>query len=420
MKKITEKKPGKIKSALLNFLGVPIDLFNTAFWSEMGGDKVAGQQVNETTSLKLSAVWACVRLISETISTLPLQIYERLPDGRRVAAGHALYDIVHTSPNADSTAAVFWEAMIVAMMFQGNGIAEKQYIGPKLVGLKFLDPRRLTINRDTAGNRLFTYTKKDGTSRDIPESRLFRVPGFTLDGDWGVSAIWYGANVIGSGLASQNAANSTFEKGMAPTIAFTVPGKVNPAQRDEFREMIRTKTGALQSGEPVILEQNMTAAPLGINPKDAQLLESRKFSVEEICRWFRVPPWMVGHSMGTSNWGTGIEQQMIGFLMFVIAPWLTRIEQHINKYLLSPSDQQKFYAEFNVEGLLRADSKSRAEYYGMMVDRGLMTRDEVRVKENFPPMGGNAAVLTVQSAMMPIDKLGENANEAQGPASGNA
>lgn len=420
MKKITDKKPGKLRAALLGWLGVPIDLFNTAFWSEVGGTKVAGQNVNSDTALRLSAVWSCVRLIAETISTLPLQIYERMPDGRRIAVGHPLYNIVHTSPNADSTAAVFWEAMLVSMLFQGNGIAEKQYVGNKLVGLKFLVPNRLAINKDTNGNRIFTYTKSDGTQRDIPESRLFRVPGFTLDGDWGVSAIYYGANVIASGLASQNAANATFEKGLAPTIAFTLAGKVNPAQRDEFREMVHTKTGALQAGEPVILENGMTAAPLGINPKDAQLLESRKFSVEEICRWFRVPPWMVGHSIGTSNWGTGIEQQMIGFLTFVIAPWLDRIEQHINKYLLSPQDQLKFYAEFNVEGLLRADSKSRAEYYGTMVDRGLMTRDEVRQKENLPPMGGNAAVLTVQGAMMPIDKLGETANETQRSTAGDA
>lgn len=420
MKKITDKKPGKIRSAVLGFLGVPIDLFNTAFWSEQAGTNVAGQQVNEATALRLSAVWACVRLIAETISTLPLQIYERLPDGRRMAVGHPLYSIVHTSPNSDSTAAVFWEAMVVAMMFQGNALAEKQYVGPKLVGLKFLVPSRLAITRGTNGNREYRYTNNDGTQREIPESRIFRIPGFTLDGDWGVSAIYYGANVIGSGLGAQNAANSTFEKGLAPTIAFTVPGKVNPAQRDEFREMIKTKTGALQSGDPVILEQNMTAAPLGINPKDAQLLESRKFSVEEICRWFRVPPWMVGHSVGTSNWGTGIEQQMIGFLTFVIAPWLERIEQHINKYLIAPGEQERYYAEFNVDALLRADSKTRVEYWGGMVDRGLMTRDEVRAKENLPPMGGNAAVLTVQSAMMPIDKLGETTNETQGPATGNA
>src|SRR5690606_24014241 len=126
--------------------------------------------------------------------------------------------------------------------------------------------------------------------------------------------------------------------------------------------------------------------------------------------WFRVPPWMVGHAGNASNWGTGIEQQMIGFLTFTLRPWLTRIEQAINKDLLSPADQLRFYAEFNIEGLLRADSAGRASYLSTLVNNGLMTRDEGRGKENLPPMGGNANVLTVQSAMIPIDQLGQTNN----------
>jgi HK97 family phage portal protein len=400
------KKPGRIKAAVLNWLGVPVGLTDDAFWSAFGAT-AAGQQVNERSILQLSAVWACARIIAETISTLPLGLFERVGEGRRSAAGHPIYTLIHSRPNADSTAAVFWEAMIVSMLLRGNGFAEKRVIGGRLVSLDFLSPGRLSVGKDSKGNRRYRYTERDGTQREIPASRIFRIPGFTIDGDWGVSVIEYGAQVFGSALASNNAANSTFEKGLAPTVAFTMQQVLKKEQREEFRKNLKTISGALNAGESPLLEGGMDAKTIGINPKDAQLLESRAFSVEEICRWFRVPPFMVGHSEKSTSWGTGIEQQMIGFLTFTLRPWLTRIEQAINKDLLSPVEQLRLYAEFSIEGLLRADSAGRAEYLSKMVNNGLMTRDEGRAKENLPLKGGNADVLTVQTALIPIDQLGQ-------------
>lgn len=160
----------------------------------------------------------------------------------------------------------------------------------------------------------------------------------------------------------------------------------------------------------------MEAGTIGINPADAQLLESRAFSVEEICRWFRVPPFMVGHSEKSTSWGTGIEQQMIGFLTFTLAPWLRRIEQAISKDLLSPAERLRYYPKFSVEGLLRADSAARAAFYSAMVNNGIYTRDEVRELEDREPMGGNAAVLTVQTALAPLDSLGQTTPEQQARA----
>lgn len=405
------KKLGRVRATLASWLGVPIDLMSDDFWKLFANSNVAGQVVSRTTVLQLSTVWACVRLIAETISTLPLQVFERTADGRRIATTHPLYSLIHSQPNLDSTSAVFWEAMITEMLMGGNGMAEMKMIGGRLVALYFLDPCRLTIDK-YQGKRRYRYRNDDGTQREIPESKIFRVPGFTLNGDWGVSSIFYGATVFGSALAAGNAANSTFEKGMMPTVAFSLPGKLNPAERDSFRDMVRRITGALNAGESPVLEQGMTAAALGIKPEEAQLLESRRFSVEDICRWFRVPPSMVGHGTAVSNWGTGIEQQMIGFLTFVIRPWLTRVEQCINLYLLPLADRPKFYAEFNVEGLLRADSKTRSEVNASDVNSGIRTRDEIRTQENLPPMGGNAGVLTVQMQVVPLDSTGEPTNEA--------
>ena len=400
------KKPGRVKAALLEWLGVPIDLMDSNFWKYFGNQNVAGQVVNQTTVLQLSAVWACVRLISETISTLPLHVYKRTADGREVARDHLVYGLIHSQPNLDSTSTVFWEAMLVSMLMGGNGFAEMKFIGTRLVALYYLDTTRLTIDK-YQGKRRYRYKNDDGTQREIAESKIFRVPGFTINGEWGVSSIAYGAQVTGSALAAANASNSTFEKGMMPTIAFSVPSKLNPGDRDDFRDMVRRISGALNAGEPPILENGMTASALGINPVDAQLLESRQFSVEEICRWYRVPPSMVGHGTAVSNWGTGIEQQMLGFLKFVLRPWLIRIEQYINFKLIPLADRATYYAEFNVEGLLRADSKTRAEVNKMNVDGGVVTRDEIRRQENMPPKGGNADVLTVNGAYVPLDKLGE-------------
>jgi len=187
---------------------------------------------------------------------------------------------------------------------------------------------------------------------------------------------------------------------------------LTPAQRAEFRDNLEKVGGALNAGKSPLLEGGMSVGEVGINPDEAQLLESRGFSVEEICRWFRVPPFMVGHAEKSTSWGTGIEQQMIGFLTFTLGPWLRRIEQAISKDLLSPADRQRFYPKFAVEGLLRADSAGRSAFYSAMVNNGILTRDEVRALEDREPMGGNAAVLTVQTAMAPLDSIAQSSDAA--------
>ena len=380
------------------------------------GVQAAGQTVNVRTALQVSAVWACVRLLSQTISTLSLDIMERQRDGTWAPArDQRLQFIVDDMPNADSTASVFWEAMIAAMLLQGNGVAERRYdAGGRLIALEFLPWSKLTVNKRLDGTRQWLFTE-NGIHREIAESRIFRVAGFTLNGDWGLSAIEYGAAVFGGAMAAANSANSTFEKGLAPTIGFKYSNFLRKEQREEFRETFENMAGAINAGKPVLMEGGMDAVTIGIKPSDAQLLESRAFSIEEICRWFGVPPHMVGHSEKSTSWGSGIEQQMIGFLTFTLRPLLKRVEGAISKDLMTAAERTRLKARYNVEDLLRTDSKTRAEFLRLMVSEGIMTRDEARLKENLKPKGGNAAVLTVNSANMPIDKLGEPQN-AQGTA----
>jgi HK97 family phage portal protein len=406
MKKLA-KKPGGIRASLLRWLGVPIELTDGDFWAQFAGREThSGQTITDASVLRLSAVWACARLISETIATLPLSMYERTSTGRRLAPLHRLHLILHDQPNADTTAAVHWEATVAAMLLRGNAYAEKQMIDGRVVGLEFLSPFRLQIAIGHNGKKVYRYSMGGLKEREIPEARIWKIPGFSLDGVTGLSVINYGSTIFGAAQAAEQAASATFSKGLMPTTALLFPKVLNPSQRDDMRTSLETLSGAVNSGRPVVLEAGTEIQTVGIDPADAQLLESRAFSVEEICRWFRVPPFMVGHSEKSTSWGTGIEQQMLGFLTFTLGPWLRRIEQAIVKDLLEPKERQRYYPKFAVEGLLRADSAGRAAFYSAMVNNGILTRDEVRALEDREPMGGNAAVLTVQTAMAPLDSIG--------------
>lgn len=402
--------PGFIKSTLqtwARWVGIPVSAGDGTAYN-LGDARVnALLPVTESSALQLSAVWACVSLLSDTISTLPLTLYRRKRDGsREPAEDHPLFRVFKRQPNDDMTSAQFIGATIANMLLWGNGYWEKDISGGQVIGLTFLPACRVSRSRIVNGEEEYRYTSPQGTQRVIPRSRLVKIPGFSLDGETGLSAISYGAAVFGNAASADSAARSTFAKGLLPTTFFKYPTPLRADQRADAREMIRKISGAVNAGDPVIMEAGMEAGTLGINPADAQLLESRAFSVEEICSWFRVQPFMIGRaSQGQTNWGTGIEQQMIGFITFTLAPWLRRLEQAIEKDCLSPAEKGKFYAEFSLEGLLRGDSAARASFYATALQNGWLSRNQVRALENMPPIDGGDT-LTVQSNLIPLDKLG--------------
>jgi HK97 family phage portal protein len=401
------REPGRIKSGILKWLGVPVSIFDTQFWAAWyGAQSNTGKVVTVDSALQLATVWACVRLIAETISTLPLKLYLKKGDVAEPAKDHPLYEVLRYSPNSYMTAVQFWEAIVASMLLQGMGYAEKRRVGARIVALDFLIPQRLTVRRLQFGDLEYRYVDLNGKTRIIPEDDIFPIPAFTLDGICGLSTIQYGVNVLGGAMAADEVAGKTFKNGLMSPYMFKIDRVVQKEQREAFRENLAAMGGALNAGKAPLLEAGMSVETLGINPDDAQLLESRAFSVEEICRWFRVPPFMVGHSEKSTSWGTGIEQQMIGFLTFTLQPWLSRIEQAVRRHLLTPAERSTYYAEFTIEGLLRADSAGRASFYSQMVQNGIYTRDDCRAKENLPRVGGNAAELTVQSNLLPIDQLG--------------
>ena len=400
---------------LLDWIGRRrVKLTDAESWrAVMATDSYAGKPVTPATALQLSACWSCVRLISETIATLPIGVFTQDAQGRKTAEReHPLYAVLHDQPNADFTAAEFWEGVVASLCLWGNAYAEKATSGERLTALTLLRPEWMVVERQDDGSLIYRYHDPDGR-RDLAEGEVFHVRGFGAGLDVGFSPIAYARHSMGSAMAAEEAAAKFFSNGVRPTGVLTIENVLKPEQRKQLREnIVEPMAGSANAGGLFVLEAGMKFQPITMNPEDAQMLETRAFQVEEICRWFRVPPFMIGHTEKSTSWGTGLEQQNIAFLTYALRPYLTRIEQAIKRQLIRRADRARLFAEFNLEGLLRADSAGRAALYSTYAQNGIMSRDEIRAKENLPPQPGGDQ-LTVQSNLVPLTQLGSEAGGGQ-------
>lgn len=403
-----KQQPGRVKSALLNWLGVPISLTTGEFWREWYGTSSSGKVVTADKVIRLSAVWACVRLLSESISTLPLKIYERQADGsRKLAQNNPAYQILCRRPNPEMTPSRFMLMIVASVCLRGNAFVEKLYIGSKLVSLVPLLPQKMVVKRLDSGKLQYTYTD-NGVQRIIPVDRMMHIRGFGLDGVCGMMPTMAGIDVFGAAMAVDEAAAKIFENGLQSTGFLSSKTALNEGQRERLRKALQNFIGSKNAGKLMVLENELTYQNVTMNPEAAQLLESRSFSIEEICRWFRVPPFMVGHTTKQSSWASSLEGMNMLFLTHTLRPLLVNIEQEIARCLLN-SDEDLF-AEFSVEGLLRADSAGRAAYYTSALQNGWMSRNDVRRLENMPPIEGGD-IYTVQLNLTQLKNL-ENSNPA--------
>jgi HK97 family phage portal protein len=262
---------------------------------------------------------------------------------------------------------------------------------------------------DQTGARRYRYSNPWGAQDDWTEEEVFHIRGFTVGGPVGLSAISYGRQTLGAAAAADEAAAKVFANGMMSSgfVQPTLGAKSTPEQRAEMMTLFQKFAGSSQAGRVMPLPDGWAFNPVTMNPEDAQLLETRSFNVEEICRWFDVLPVLIGHAAaGQTMWGSGIEQLMIGWLTLNLRPLLASIEQAIEKQLLPAGMRTNIYPEFNLDGLLRADSAGRAALYSVQAQNGLKTRNEMRRRENDPPLPGGD-LLTVQSNLIPLEKLGE-------------
>ncbi|MFU2692115.1 phage portal protein [Pseudomonas aeruginosa] len=403
-----KKKPGRFKSALLDWLGVPIGLTDGAFWQEWFGTSASGKNVTVDKALQLSTVWACVRLLSESVSTLPLKLYRRLPDGsREQAKDHPLFRLLCRTPNAEMTPQRFMLMVVASICLRGNAFVEKKMIGTRVVALVPLLPQYMRVKREDSGRLKYTYTE-NGVERVIPEKNLMHIRGFGLDGVCGMLPVTMGREIFGSAMSAEEAAAKVFAQGMQASGILSGDTTLTPKQREDLRASLTAFMGSQNAGKIMVAEAGLKYQGITMNPEAAQMLESRSFNVEEMCRWFRVPPFMVGHMDKQSSWASSVEAQNLHFLTNSLRPLLVNIEQEITRCLIGEADADELFAEFAVEGLLRADSTARAAWYNTALQNGWMSRNEVRRLENLPPIEGGD-VFTVQSALVPLEQLGATA-----------
>ncbi|MFP1006241.1 phage portal protein [Acinetobacter baumannii] len=363
-----------------------------------------GAVVSPETALKLSAVWACVKLRAETISTLPLHLYD---SNKKIAKDHGLYRVLHDSPNADMCASEFWQIQSACLDLWGNAYS---YITRRndrsVISLEPLFPSEMVKKRLKDGGFEYHYTE-NGKVKIYTDDEILHFKGFTLDGYVGLSAIQFFAQTIGMQFDANNQAQDWFKNGLKvggflETGEQTLTGEQRTRMRNHLAEFSKPEN----SGKYMILEAGMklaSASAIRINPIDAQLLESRYFGIEEICRAFGVPPQLIGHTNKASSWASSLEQTNQGFLTYSLNPQLVRYEQTISRKLLLPQDKYKYRPKFAVDGLLRANNTARADFYVKMTQNGLYTRNEVRELEDMPRAEDPTAdQLMVQMQMVPL------------------
>ena len=354
----------------------------------LGGEgTAAGVSVSEEGSLRLAAVYACVRVLSETVAQLPLFVYEKRERGKERAEEHWLYDVVHSRPNPIMTAFEFWETLMGHLCLWGNGYAEIEYDGGgRVIGLWPLRPDMVTDIRRAADGLKYVYQLPDGKQTVLAGENVFHVRGLSPDGIRGFSPIGMQRQLVGMGLATEAFGANFFRNGARPGGVLEHPGVLDDEAFDRLRETWNETHGGLSNSHRLaILEEGMTYRQIGVPPEEAQFLESMKFNRSQIASIFRVPPHMIG-DLDRATF-SNIEQQSIEFKVYTMEPWLVRIQQAINARLLG-EEAGRYFAEFLPDALLRGDTVSRFQAYAIAIQNGWVNRNEVRGLENMNPFEG--------------------------------
>ena len=352
------------------------------------GSTSSGKKVNEHSSMQMTAVYACVRILAEAVAGLPLHIY-RYKDtgGKERAQDHPLYLLLHDEPNPEMTAFAFRETLMGHLLLWGNAYAQIIRNGKgEVLGLYPLMPTKMRVDRDAVGRIYYCYSR---TPEDTPigqngqvylrAEEVLHIPGLGYDGIIGYSPIAMAKNAVGMAIACEEYGAKFFANGAAPGGVLEHPGIVKDPQR--VRESWNSVyQGSGNAHKMAVLEEGMKYQAIGISPEQAQFLETRKFQINEIARIFRVPPHMVGDLEKSSF--SNIEQQSLEFVKYTLDPWVVRWEQSINRILLRTEEKGKYFVKFNVDGLLRGDYQSRMSGYAVGRQNGWLSANDIRKLEN--------------------------------------
>jgi HK97 family phage portal protein len=392
------------------------NLSNPAAWfvNLFGGhDTASGVKVDPVSSLRVAAVFACVRILAETIGSLPLHVYRRLPNGgKERAPDHPLYDLLHSAPNLEMTSCEWRETAMGHGALRGNAYSQiifgdngRQAGRP--VEIIPLNPDRTRPERDRNTREIFyEYTSDQGATRRFRFGEVLHERSLGSNGIIGYSPIRMAAEAVGVSLAAEQHGARFFSNGANPTgVLQKTTGELSDTAYERLRKSFADQyAGLANSRKPILLEDGLTWQGISLNHEQAQFLETRKFQVTEIARIFRVPPHMLADLERATF--SNIEHQSIEFVMHTILPWVVRKEQRYNATLLLPSERAEYFCQFSLDGLLRADAKTRAESLQIQRFNGVINGDEWRATENMNPYPGGDKYL-VQSAMVPLDQIGK-------------
>ena len=387
------------------------------FWYRpVNGPSVAGIRIDADSAMRTSAVWGCVRVISETIAQAPLLVYERLEDNsRKKANGYYLYSRLHDQPNEFQTAFEWKEMMTAHAILRGNGyskiIAGRSGFADQLIPLH---PDRVTpeqlrngswySNGMLSGSPMrYKVRNDDGTEDILKENDIFHLRGLSNGGLKGMAVIEYARDSFGLALAAESYGARIFSQDARPGGVLEHPGKLSPDAQKNLKESWNQQHAGLGNAHSVaVLAEGMKWHQVGMTSEDAQFLETRQFQVADIARWFRVPLHMIQEVSKETSWGSGIEQLEIAFIIYTMLPWAVRWEQAISRDLIIQTD--KYYAEFMFDALMRADIKTRYEAYQIAAggNAPFMIRNEIRQRENLNPIDG------FDEPLMPLNMRGIN------------
>lgn len=399
----------------------PKNYLSTAF-TFLFGPTSSGNVVTERTAMQTTAVYACVRVLSEAIAGLPLNLYRYTPDGgKEKAINHPLYNLLHDAPNPEMTSFIFRETLMSHLLLWGNAYAQIIRNGTgRPIALYPLLPSKMDVSRAANGQLIYTYSKdSDEFGADnrcqqivLSQDEVLHVPGLGFDGLIGYSPIAMAKNAIGMSLAAEQYGALFFANGATPGGILEHPGIVKDPVK--LRESWHAQFSGTNRHNVAVLEEGMTFQQLSIPPDQAQFLETRKFQIDEIARIFRVPPHMVG-DLEKSTF-SNIEQQSLEFVKYTLNPWCVRWEQAMNQQLVLPSERSQVFTKFNVDGLLRGDYQSRMNGYAIGRQNGWLSANDIRELEdmNRIPAEQGGDTYLVNGNMLPLDKAGKFYTESEG------
>ena len=369
------------------------------------GKNVAGQTVNQEQAMRLSTVYACSKILSETISTLPVHLYRRVGDKSEMHAAAPLHDLILHSPNDFQTGPEFFQYVMMCLLMEGNfyGYVNRTSSG-KVVEILPLQPENVTIRQDQQFNIIYQVQFDNGKQDVLDNNQILHIKGMSLDGVRGISPIKYNAEAIGSSMAARDYASNVFGNDATPRGILGTDGILTDDAYENIRQSWQASHQGVQNAHRIaILEQGLKFTPLSMSPADVQLLDARKYSRTEICGMFRVPPHMVADLERATF--SNIEHQDLQFYKATILPYLTNIEARLNKTLLGVHTQ---HFKFDVGGLLRSDLTTRVNAYKELIACGVMSPNEARDRLDMNPREGGDDFIT-QSNNLQFENQNEEA-----------